>query len=353
MFHKKVYSAVLTAAVFFSTINLCLYAASGTIPSLKLDFLRTEEFYSESQENSISGTIIYNKNPYIFVFSVKTPSEQTLYVNDKNAYLISDGQVFDVAETKDFLDQTCIDFLNWFKSDYGISESQFKASTRWIEDNYAVSQWDCYNPEDQPLDKILVWSDGQGRFVKLKMYVSGDSLVTQTDLSCFENLCGISYPSTITSYSYEDDTPFMKMELKLSNARFVLTDEDYLLLDNLAERTSEFYSDLPKTDLSHALMTTGPVSPAQNTYRVSIPSVLVSSSFSFYKKFITSQDMSNCPFYPSCSQFMLEAVSTNGIFGFFQGLERLKRCTSTEHKRAQYPTLSSGKHYDPVPVKQK
>ena len=63
--------------------------------------------------------------------------------------------------------------------------------------------------------------------------------------------------------------------------------------------------------------------------------------------------MSDCPFYPSCSQFMLEAVSQNGVTGFFIGLERLKRCTNTEHKRNLYPTLSNGKHYDPVPVKQK
>ena len=49
---------------------------------------------------------------------------------------------------------------------------------------------------------------------------------------------------------------------------------------------------------------------------------------------------------------MLEAVSQNGVAGFFIGLERLRRCTTTEHKRNLYPTLSNGKHYDPVPVKQ-
>ena len=353
MFHKKVLKAVLTAAVFFSTINLNLYAASGNITSLKLDFLRTEKVYSESQESSISGTIIYNKNPYVFIFMVNSPSEQTLYVNDENAFLISNGQVYDEAQNKDFLNQTCIDFLNWFKSDYGISEASFAASTRWIDNNLTVSQWDCYNKEDQPLDKILVWSDGQGRFVKLQMFVSGDSLVTQTDLSSFEYLNGISYPSTITSFSFENNSVFMTMELQLSNVHFGLTDDDYTLIDNLAERASLNNSELPENDLSHAQHIVSPATPAQNTYRVSIPSVVVSTSFSFYKQFITSQDMSNCPFYPTCSQFMLEAVSANGIFGFFQGLERLRRCTATEHARDQYPTLSNGKHYDPVPVRQK
>ena len=80
---------------------------------------------------------------------------------------------------------------------------------------------------------------------------------------------------------------------------------------------------------------------------------LINGSYKFYKKFITAQDMSNCPFYPTCSQFMMDAISKNGAFGFFQGVERLRRCTSTEHKRDQYPTLSNGKHYDPVPAIQK
>ena len=108
----------------------------------------------------------------------------------------------------------------------------------------------------------------------------------------------------------------------------------------------------PQSDLSIAYKIESPLTPASPVYRVSIPSVLTNASFKFYKKFITNQDMTNCPFSPSCSKYMLEAVSEYGAAGFFMGLDRLNRCTSTEHKRNMYPTLSNGKHYDPVPPKQ-
>ena len=340
-FNKKNLSVILTAVVFFSITCNKVYTASRNITSLKLDFLRTEEALENNQTASMSGTIIYNKKPFVFIFKLKTPVEQTLYLNDEN------------TEYKDFLLQTCIDFLNWFKSDYGLAESNFKSADRWLDDNEIITQWDCYKYENQPLDKVLVWSDSEGRFTKLRMYVSGNVLITETNLSGFKNDGGIPYPSTITSISYNEDVPFMKTELKLMNVSFVLSQEDILTINNLTDEASNNPVEFPKYDRTNTLAITTLQTPAQASYKVSIPVVITDASFSFYKKFITSQDMSNCPFYPSCSQFMLEAVSANGLFGFFQGLDRLKRCTATEHKRGLYPTLSNGKHYDPVPVLKK
>lgn len=83
-------------------------------------------------------------------------------------------------------------------------------------------------------------------------------------------------------------------------------------------------------------------------YSVSIPEVLTGAGFSFYKKFITSQDSSNCPYAPSCSQYMKDAVRENGFFGIIQGLERKRRCTRAEHSRNLYPLTENGKHSDPV-----
>ncbi len=356
MFHKRFFSTVLTAAVLFSITFVQGFTASRNITSLKLDFLRTEEILENNQTTSMSGTIIYNKNPFVFVFKLKTPVEQILYVNDDNAFILeggTDGKVYDIAENKDFLIQTCTDFLNWFKSDYGLTESYFRAGDKCVDRDQIITQWDCYNFENQPLNKVLVWSDSEGRFTKLMMYVNGNTLVTETNLSSFKSDGGTPYPTTINSTSYAEDVPFMKMELKLSNVSFVLSKDDILTIDTLADQAAKKNIELPKNDRTKELAAATPSVPQQVTYRVSLPSVLVSTSFSFYKKFITSQDMSNCPFYPSCSQFMLDAVSANGLFGFFQGIERLKRCTSTEHARGLYPTLSNGKHYDPVPVMNK
>ena len=320
---------------------------------MKLDFLRSEELLSTGEQSAMTGSIIYNKNPFVFIFELKTPSVQTMYINEEGAYFLNDDTIYEVSENKDFLEQTCKDFLNWFKSDYGLEEAYFKPTDRWIENNLVVSQWDCYNFQDQPLNKIIVNSDAAGRFTRLKMFVDSETLVTDTALFEFKSSQGYTYPTTIISDSYDEGAPFLETVLEFSNVFFLLDKEEIATVNTLVLRSKAFDTEYPAADFSSSEKITTPGAPAQASYKVSIPSVLVGASYKFYKKYITSQDMSNCPFYPSCSQFMLDAVSANGVFGIFQGIERLKRCTSTEHKRNQYPTLSNGKHYDPVPVKQK
>lgn len=352
MFCKKRFFAVLAATVFFSLLNFQIFAASRNITSLKLNFLRTEAAV-ESEASSMTGTVVYNKNPFVFIFQIKTPVVQTMYVNDKGAYLFEGDSVYEINQNRDFLEQTCRDFLNWFKEDYGLEDSFFKPADRWLEEGAVISEWDCYKPEDQPINKVLVYSDGNGRFTRLQMYTDNNALVTDTTLDSFKSAQGYSYPTSINSVSYDGGQIFLQTKLEFSDIKFVLTSQEMAELNSLVEQNDLFLKDLPKADLSDAYTITTPLTPSTGTYRVGLTSVLVGASFNFYKKFITSQDMSNCPFYPSCSQFMLEAVSSNGVFGFFQGLERLRRCTSAEHKRDQYETLSNGKHYDPVPVMEK
>ncbi len=51
----------------------------------------------------------------------------------------------------------------------------------------------------------------------------------------------------------------------------------------------------------------------------------------FYSKFISSQDHSDCPFYPSCSAYMFESVRNYGLIpGLIKGLDRLSRCNKNQ-----------------------
>lgn len=349
MFHKKILSAVFAAAVFFTITISHTFAASRNITSLKLDFLRTEELLSDNQSSSLKGQIIYNKNPFVFIFKITEPVVQIMYINEKSAYLFDEDTIYEITEDSDFLSQTCTDFLNWFKEDYGLADSKFKPTNRWLEEQSIVSQWDCYEIEDQPLNKVLVYSDSAGRFTRLKMYTGEDKLVTDTSLQNFKSFQGFAHPTSVVSVSYEDEMPVLKTKLDFSNISFTLSSDELSEIQNFTEQSELILAEYPATDLSDLPKTITPSVPSQVSYKVSIPAVITGVSFKFYKKFITSQDMTNCPFYPSCSQYMLDAVSKNGVFGFFQGLERLRRCTSSEHRRNLYPTLSNGKHYDPVP----
>lgn len=345
MFHNKKAVTLFLGFFFFLFVSELLCAASKVINSMSLDFTRNEIILAEQEQSTIKGKITYCKNPFVFIFQITEPAKQVMYINADGAFLLDADTVYDISENSDFLMQTCSDFLNWFKEDLGLRESHFSPSITWLDNGKTATRWDCHYQDEQPIDKVLIHSDAYGRFTDLSMYMDSELLVTQTFLSNYEYGAGFSYPTQIISVSYEENEPVIKTELKLSQIQFNFPCESIYAAQKL-----ELEEALPQ-DLSLAKTIQTPVTPAQTVYRVSIPSVLVNTSFKFYKKFITNQDMTNCPFYPSCSQYMLEAVSKNGLAGFIQGLERLKRCTTTEHSRNLYPTLSNGKHYDPVPEK--
>lgn len=54
--------------------------------------------------------------------------------------------------------------------------------------------------------------------------------------------------------------------------------------------------------------------------------------FRFYKNFISSQDGSNCNFYPSCSKYASECIVQKGIFlGTLLAFDRIARCNGGNH----------------------
>lgn len=63
----------------------------------------------------------------------------------------------------------------------------------------------------------------------------------------------------------------------------------------------------------------------------------------FYQIFISPMLGQHCRFYPSCSQYTLEAIKEWGFFkGIWLGIKRISRC---------HPLNPGG--FDPVPRKQK
>ena len=61
----------------------------------------------------------------------------------------------------------------------------------------------------------------------------------------------------------------------------------------------------------------------------------------FYKKYISPLKPASCRFYPTCSDYAIEAIQKYGCFkGIFLSIKRLLRC---------HPYHPGG--YDPVPKK--
>lgn len=55
--------------------------------------------------------------------------------------------------------------------------------------------------------------------------------------------------------------------------------------------------------------------------------------FKFYKNFLSNQDGNSCGFYPSCSQYAVEAIKTKGVFwGILAAFDRMSRCNGGNHQ---------------------
>lgn len=76
--------------------------------------------------------------------------------------------------------------------------------------------------------------------------------------------------------------------------------------------------------------------------------VIVKSVVNAYWFFISDVDGDNCPFYPSCSSFFVDAVSeTNILQGTLMFFDRFTRDASFVGRYDRYPKHISGKLYDP------
>ena len=76
---------------------------------------------------------------------------------------------------------------------------------------------------------------------------------------------------------------------------------------------------------------------------------LLGMAKSAYTFFISDHDGDNCPFYPSCSNFFVQAVNETNIFqGLLMFADRFTRDSNFFKYRGMYPVHKSGKFFDPV-----
>lgn len=323
----------------FSSVFFPLHAQNKTIVALQLHFTRTES--QGGQSTTMAGSVLYTKNPFTFVFATTQPVAQTAYLNQDGAFLRQDAQDYAITQGADALLQTCTDFLNWFKADFALAETGFAPSVCSVQGKTMQVEWRYTKTNEHPIGKVLVTMHANGLYEEMQMFGNDDALITKTTLSDYQKSGAYRYPTLIRSERYPDGAPPVITTMQFSDVRF-----NQLEPSPYAARMPKT-QDVPLAKRVDATYQTAQI-PAGQTYYVSLPSVLTLAGFSVYKACITSQDMSRCPYEPSCSQYMLQAVRAHGVVGILEGIERKRRCTTTEHKRGLYPDTKNGKHYDPV-----
>ncbi len=63
-------------------------------------------------------------------------------------------------------------------------------------------------------------------------------------------------------------------------------------------------------------------------------SLAITNMFVFYKKYVSSQDVGNCTFVPSCSVYALDAIKKQGVIvGMINFFDRFQRCHGLDHEQ--------------------
>ncbi len=85
------------------------------------------------------------------------------------------------------------------------------------------------------------------------------------------------------------------------------------------------------------------------TFDIDDPASLPVDAFIFiYRHGISEHDGDNCPFHPSCSSFLLDAVKSEGLItGGLMFWDRFTRDVNIYNRKDKYTIHSSGRFYDP------
>lgn len=331
--------------LFLLFLNSFVFSQNKTVRSFSLEVERTTHI-TGAPDSTSKSKMTYLALPYEFMLESLAPQRQYVSCKAGQCLVYDDEtkQMVEFSEGLAMMAQTVHDMNNWFKADCGLTQSGYRVTASYNEKKTCYSVWSYCGKTEQIIKTVHTFYDSTGRFTKLQMFLDDDTLFTQTTLSEYAQNNGFVFPTSINTESYDKGNLIMRTELKLSNVSLnktlpVVPQSNDVITTPMSKRN-------PPAATSSIQHSVAQSEPAQYDSLISLCSY---GAYSFYKRYITEQDMSNCGFTPSCSQYMLEAVRRNGILGIVQGYERYKRCTSVEHKRDIYPVTAEGKQYDPVP----
>lgn len=332
--------------LIFLLSGLPLFSQTKTIRSLSFDFEILAQDAS-TQSFSQSGSVEYSSSPFTFVYKFTDPINQTFWVNPDGAFEKTGTQTKPYSQNEDVLYAICNDFLNLLNADFGFDSNYYKSISEYDAELNAVKTTWIKSPDDTNINNprsLVAWTDQDGCIKKCESQNSQKNESTTWYFSDCFLYNGKYFAQKVIIQNKKNSKITSSVYYTFSNIKFNQPLSAQYISSSIEIQEFE------QKEKTAALKKYGTATePPLESYKTSIPQVTVGAAYKFYKTFITGQDNTNCGYSPSCSQYMLQAVSKNGLAGIFQGIDRLSRCTKEQHSSNLYTVTKDGKHYDPVP----
>lgn len=86
------------------------------------------------------------------------------------------------------------------------------------------------------------------------------------------------------------------------------------------------------------------------SYKSSAPSYIFSKTLiNTYWILVSDLDGDNCPFHPSCSSFLIDAIEETNLFqGTLMFFDRFTRDSNPVNRNIHYPVYRNKRYYDPI-----
>ena len=293
-------------------------------------------------KTKVSECTVYFDN--VRNISAEKENNTSVWTNGTLSFKKHNGKVSETDSAKT-IQNLKSDMMNWFQDDLGLTSNGFEKISREYNGGEISALWLSTSPDETIIQEVRTYTNSSGRIERALMYLDENTLLADTHIEKYTIQAGRSCPERIESKIYDSGQLVMTTKIEFSNIKFNSPlPEEFYSFDDIRSQTVP--SSMLKAERFPVYI--DDFSGQDQQRRISNLKILLNASFTFYKKFITNQDMSSCSYRPTCSVYMRQAVSKHGLFGIIIGLERLDRCTSTEKKRRLYPLTAGGLQLDPV-----
>ncbi|MCR5172727.1 MAG: membrane protein insertion efficiency factor YidD [Treponema sp.] len=290
---------------------------------------------------TVTGSMYHQAFPHFFEFELTSPAKDYFCASANHCWYKSNSTLEKDDESLEVINQTCADIKNWFKTDLGFGEDGYFVDERKFSSGILIQHWKT-DDKSKPVRSMKTFSDARGRFLQLEIFLEDDVLMARTFLSDYVYKKGRVFPTKIRTESYSQGS-----RTQITTIEFLSV--DFAKIENKIPEAVISQSGSPLVELKNMSAREKGVQGkdrANGKKGFSLLGLGVDAGYWFYKKFITSQDMSHCSYDPSCSNYMVLCIKRDGLLGLIEGLDRLERCTTHEDRVNLYTKTPKEKFLD-------